>query len=368
MDSIFLYDLQCPKPEFQKSQNDCIQWLSEAYQFYQSTKKQPEGHYDKLLGRVGVPQAQINKRNYFLPDFHRPLSDAQIFSSEQKGISERQTFFSQTTLQVLREIYQHREIPSHLIHVTCTGYVSPSAAQILAAEKSPETLVTHCYHMGCYGAFPALRMASGFLHSSKESLSEKSEVDVIHTELCTLHLNPQNPSLEKILVQTLFADGISVYRLGRSQPRAGFELLDFTEYLIPQSQEAMTWGISEKGFEMTLSKDVPSLIRLHLRSSLEKWEKKSSAFRRQDLKEAIVAVHPGGPKIIDFIKEELELKEAQVKYSRTVLRENGNMSSATVPHIWNQILDDSQVVSGTLVVSMAFGPGLTMCLSLMRVI
>lgn len=366
MGSMFVYDLVCPIPNFQKSQEESFQWLSQAYQYYQTGPERSEEHYQKLLKKVGVPASQIGQRNYFLSDFHSEFPECRIFSENQKGISERQAFFQEVAEKSFREIYETRKIPKHLIHVTCTGYQSPSAAQILAAEKSPETMVTHAYHMGCYGAFPALRMGSGFLQSSQ--LLSSTEVDVVHTELCTLHLNPEEPSLEKILVQTLFADGVAVYRLGMQKPSIGFELLELSEFLIPNSKNAMSWGISETGFEMTLSKDVPGLIRQHLRDSLEKWEKQSSVFKRSDLKNTIVAVHPGGPKIIDFVKEELELRDEQVSFSRKVLFNHGNMSSATVPHIWKEILEDSNVKDGSFVLSMAFGPGLTLCLSLMKVV
>jgi len=366
MGSMFVYDLVCPIPEFQKSQEESFQWLSEAYKTYQVEQKSSVIDYQKLLRRVGVSEKQIAKRNYFLPDFHSTPENSKIFTETQKGISARQEFYFESTLKIFRQIYEKRKLPEHLIHVTCTGYISPSPAQVVAADKSPSTAVTHSYHMGCYGAFPALRMASGFLQSSQ--LVPDAEADIVHTELCTLHLNTQDPNLEKLVVQTLFADGVAVYRMGAKRPSVGLELLHLSEFLIPNTQAAMSWGISEAGFEMTLSKDVPVLIQAHLRSCLEKWEHQSGIFKRQDLKNAIVAVHPGGPKIIDFVQTELELKEEQVQYSRRVLKNQGNMSSATVPHIWNEILLDLDVPSGTLVVSMAFGPGLTLCLGLMRVV
>ena len=80
-----------------------------------------------------------------------------------------------------------------------------------------------------------------------------------------------------------------------------------------------------------------------------------------ELAACVVAVHPGGPKIIDRVRDVLELDEAQVHTSRAVLHDHGNMSSATLPHIWLRILDDPAIPPGTLVPSLAFGPGLTMC-------
>ena len=74
---------------------------------------------------------------------------------------------------------------------------------------------------------------------------------------------------------------------------------------------------------------------------------------------ALYAIHPGGPKIIRQVAQVLGLKPEQVRHSEEVLRQYGNMSSATLPHIWQKIVEDRTVPSDTLVVSLAFGPGLT---------
>jgi predicted naringenin-chalcone synthase len=78
------------------------------------------------------------------------------------------------------------------------------------------------------------------------------------------------------------------------------------------------------------------------------------------------AVHPGGPRIVDKVEEWMKLEPQQLRASREILFERGNMSSATLPHIWDRILRDEAVVPGTLVASLAFGPGLTIYGAVMR--
>jgi predicted naringenin-chalcone synthase len=78
------------------------------------------------------------------------------------------------------------------------------------------------------------------------------------------------------------------------------------------------------------------------------------------IEKAVFAIHPGGPKIVDQIAATLKLAEQQIALSRKVLRERGNMSSATLPHIWQEIVRSPAVREGELVVSLAFGPGLTL--------
>ena len=82
--------------------------------------------------------------------------------------------------------------------------------------------------------------------------------------------------------------------------------------------------------------------------------------------QALFAIHPGGPRIIDEIAGHLGLHPAQVQASNAILRNHGNMSSATLPHVWQAILEDPAAAPGTLVVALAFGPGLTISGALLR--
>lgn len=80
----------------------------------------------------------------------------------------------------------------------------------------------------------------------------------------------------------------------------------------------------------------------------------------------LFAVHPGGPRIIDKVAALLELTPGQVEASRGVLRDCGNMSSATLPHIWARMAANPAVPAGTLITSLAFGPGLTVYGAMLR--
>lgn len=368
---LYLTAFQIIDPPFAIEQSQSLDWLSNAYVRYQKVQTHSQSDYLKLLKRVGCAPAQVAKRFHYLPDFHEPVENAQIFKMSQAGgASARQDFFQATSKQIFESLYAKRSMPNQLIHVSCTGYSSPSAAQLTAARLSPECVVTHSYHMGCYGAFPALRMASGFLSSPQLAMKSASEmaVDIVHTEMCTLQMRPADPTLEQMVIQSLFADGMAAYRATADRPTdASLEIIKLGEFLIPNSEAAMSWAIGDEAMSMTLSKDVPTLVASALREILIRWERQTGIEILRLLPNAIVAVHPGGPKIIDAVRELLELRESQVSHSRAVLYEHGNMSSATVPHIWQKILQDESIMSETPVLSLAFGPGLTVCLSWMKV-
>jgi predicted naringenin-chalcone synthase len=225
--------------------------------------------------------------------------------------------------------------------------------------------------MGCYAALPAILIAAGHLRvpAALRARNEEQRVDIVHTELCTLHLDPGQHSAEQCVVQSLFADGFVRYSLREpdaSERVRGLELLAVSERILPDSAESMTWSVGDFGMRMTLMRDVPQRIAGALRPFVTELLAKGGVGGSEALRDAVVAVHPGGPKIIDRVGEVLELMPAQVQASRDVLFECGNMSSATLPHVWQRVLDDEGVRPGTLVVSLAFGPGLSVCGSLFR--
>jgi predicted naringenin-chalcone synthase len=249
--------------------------------------------------------------------------------------------------------------PDDLIHVTCTGYVSPSGGQKLVAARGWPTRVTHAYHMGCYAAVPAVRLAAGAIATGSR------RADIVHTELCSLHLDPSDHRLEQLVVQSLFADGMIRYTMVPDDGGPGLRVLALHEQVLPDSADAMTWLVANWGMQMTLSREVPERIAGALRGFV------IELYRRAGLdlgamERSVFAVHPGGPRIIDRVREVLELSEAQIATSRGVLFDHGNMSSATLPHIWQRLIDDPAVPRGTPIPSLAFGPGLTMCGALLE--
>jgi len=327
----------------------------------------------RLLDRVGCTPDRIATRASVLPDFapadrEEPVlydtarSDPPPAHPRGRGATARLDVFTRAVDDYFAAEYSaEREAPDDLIHVTCTGYVSPSGAQKVVAARGwgARTRVTHAYHMGCYAALPAVRIAAGFTASGAR------RVDIVHTELCTLHLDPSDHRLEQLVVQSLFADGLIRYSLLADDAGPGLRLIAANEVIVPETAHAMRWVPSEWGMQMTLSREVPDRIAAALRGFV------AELYRRgghglDAIKHTVFAVHPGGPKIIDRVRDVLELSEPQVATSRGVLRDCGNMSSATLPHVWMRLLDDPRVANGTLVVSLAFGPGLTVCGALLE--
>jgi len=367
-----------PRPRYSAPQTEGIQWLAEAHaqaerkRAFQTGKaffpEEFSHSIGRLIDRFGAKPHQVAERGFELEDFLHPpgSSESKIFSSdsppEGAGSTERMRFYSERVYETLEDLYRNTEAePHHLFHVSCTGYVSPSPVQRLVSEKNWQTTTTHLYHMGCYAAWPALRMAAAVSRESHKPVS------VFHSELCTLHLNPSLHEPEQLLVQSLFSDGYASYSVSANRDHFAapeFEVIALKEIILPQSLEAMTWAISPWGMKMGLSREVPNSIGKHIRSEVEKFSAQLEV-KWQD-STSLFAIHPGGPKIIDQISEALGLSAEQTRTSREVLHRFGNMSSATTPMVWKLISEDGSVPKGTLVWSMAFGPGLTCCLGLLK--
>jgi predicted naringenin-chalcone synthase len=387
----FIGNFRAIEPAHRLSQDASLAWLAEAHTRGAQTlaDESPDASrpaFDaqefrlgmtRRLARFGCSGDQIGHRGFALPDCgHTDWARMHVYRLHERatgeGTSVRTRTYGKLVDTVFDRLYEARESPpADLMHVTCTGYESPSAGQRLVTARGwgKHTRVTHAYHMGCYATLPALRVASALVAVERSRCGSGRLVDVVHTELCSLHVNPVLRTPEQIVVQTLFADGFIAYSVA-GQPRSlgdgpALGLLALREETLPDSVDAMAWVCSDWGMQMTLARDVPERIRASLgdfvaglcdEAGLDEKERGSAFF----------AIHPGGPRILDQVRDELHLSEEHVAFSRRVLFARGNVSSATLPHIWLELVESNAVPDGRPIVSLAFGPGLTLCGAVLR--
>lgn len=375
-------------PAYVSEQSDTIRWLAAAHTRAEQTLALSRGdttfsaddfrrRLERHLERFGCGADKIARRGHEIADFcHERFSEMEVYGVADlpsgAGMLERTRVFAEKAHGVLLRLYsEHPRAPTDLVHVTCTGYVSPSPAQRLVVDKGwhDRTRVTHAYHMGCYAAIPALRIAEGFVAARGVRGASPAQVEIAHTELCSLHLDPLLHTPEQLVVQTLFADGYIAYSVADDQATdargAGLSILALEEALIPDSSASMGWICADGGMRMTLARDVPEKIADSIEAFVVRLSE-SAGISAEARRRAIYAVHPGGPRILDLVRDTLKLEEAQIASSRKVLRERGNMSSATLPHVWMELCRSPALPPDGLVVSLAFGPGLTVCGAVMR--
>jgi len=362
----FITGFQGISPRFRSSQEDLLEWLTDAHAALGQADRE---QIRTFLARCSRSANPIAFRSHELPDFtHRAWDRMRLFSPNGSTVTEKTQFFNEAVTMVFERLYPTgTAAPEALVHVTCTGYSAPSGAQRLVALRGwgRQTEVVHAYHMGCYAAHPALKIAAGqmdFLPSARRS------VDVVHTELCSLHFDPLQHDPAQLVIQSLFADGYMKYRLTRSPApqEASFEILALRDEIIPDSAQAMDWTPGPLMFAMKLAKEVPTLLASALPGFVHRLCERAGLDFSAQKPTAIFAIHPGGPRIIELAEKVLNLQPPQADWSRHVLREQGNMSSATLPHIWREILHDDHLPKGTLIVSLGAGPGLTLSGALFR--
>mgnify|MGYP002623840886 CR=1 FL=1 len=273
----------------------------------------------------------------------------QIYADEVRALVPQaaQVAFEQSSIQP--------EEITHLVTVSCTGFMAPGVDLTLMQELSlrPTVERTHVGFMGCHGALNGLRVARAFLEADQQARAL-----IVAVELCSLHYhygwNPQ-----QVIANALFADGAAAVVASASEEE-GWRLVANGSCLIPDSAHAMTWTIGDHGFTMTLSKKVPELIAQHLRPWMESWLAENDCSLSEV---ASWAIHPGGPRILEAAAEALELPEEKLVTSRSVFREHGNMSSPTILFILNQLREQN---APRPAVALGFGPGLVAEAALFR--
>jgi len=356
MGPVFLHQFFNIKPRHHASQAKLNEWLAVAHQRVLDLTHSGEGNLAENL-RYMINDSAIHQRFTELAEIDANWDDHEIYrltreTPQGATIEKRGQLFQQRALDVFAGFYAQRESAQHLIHVTCTGYISPSAPQVYFAARDHAPAITHAYHMGCYASMPATRLAQALVASGTKT------VDIAHTEMCSLHMDAATHTPEQLIVQSLFADGHIVYRASAQKTASeSFKILLIKEKLLPDSKQDMTWVASQYGMQMSLSKAVPTKIALALSDFIAEVCQELNLDWDQLQANSDFAIHPGGPKILTLAQELLLLNENQIKASQEILRERGNMSSATLPHIWQRLLERPS--DKKYVLSLAFGPGLT---------
>jgi alpha-pyrone synthase len=234
---------------------------------------------------------------------------------------------------------------THLIVTSCTGFYAPGLDMQLAAVLGlrPHVERTMVGFMGCYAAFNALKLARHIVRSEPES-----RVLLINLELCTLHLQ-ETQDLERVLSFLVFADGCAA-SLVSAEPE-GLALDHFHAALVPESEGLITWRIGDLGFDMHLSGQVPAALAEGLTAAAPMI---LDGVQPEEM--GLWAVHPGGRSVLDAVGGALSLPAAALDISRGVLRDFGNMSSATILFVLERMM--RAVAPGQRGCAMAFGPGL----------
>ena len=313
----------------------------------------------------------IEHRYSVLPDYGRTNGNYTFFPNTPglepfPSVGQRMAVYRREALPLATEAVRDclRQVPdvapasiTHVITVSCTGMYAPGLdiELVQALGLRPNVRRTCVNFMGCYAAVNAVKLADAFCLADT-----RARVLIVSIELCTLHFQ-KSAEEDHLVSNALFGDGaaaVLVQAVPLPNGAPSLVLQAFHCGLEPDGYDDMAWHINDFGFEMTLSSYVPKLIQRGIRH-LTDGLLDSLPLQLADIRH--FAIHPGGRKILETIEAELGLTRADNRHAYRVLRDYGNMSSATVLFVLRDVLAYATPADhGAPVLSFAFGPGLTM--------
>lgn len=248
-----------------------------------------------------------------------------------------------------------------LFFVSVTGIASPSIDAMLINRMGLPRNIRRMpiFGLGCVAGAAGIARAADYVRAYPSQAAA-----LVSVELCSLTIQREDLSVANLISSGLFADGAaSVIVTGSEMNATGPEILATRSIFYPETEEMMGWKITEKGFRITLSPEVPVLIREHLGHDVDAFLA-DHGHKRGDIGSWVL--HTGGPKVLESTAAALDLHNGQLDASWECLRKVGNLSSASVLVVLEDVMRNHRPEPGTLGVLAAMGPGFCSELLLLR--
>jgi alkylresorcinol/alkylpyrone synthase len=246
-----------------------------------------------------------------------------------------------------------------VISVSCTGVMLPSLDAYLANDLGfrPDVRRLPITELGCMGGAAALSYARDFIAGHPGA-----DVLVVCVELPTLSFQRHDLSAANIISTAIFGDGAAAALVtGREVP--GARMIDARSHLFPRTLDALGFDLEEDGFHVVLGRELPALVRAEIGRLVDDLCDRNG-LRRADL--AAFVLHPGGRRILDAVADQLRLRPEDLEPSRAVLRDRGNVSSATVLFVLHEWMSTRPPPPGAHGLLGAFGPGFSSELAVLK--
>jgi alkylresorcinol/alkylpyrone synthase len=239
-----------------------------------------------------------------------------------------------------------------LFFTSVTGISSPSIDALLINRMGLSTNIRRMpiFGLGCVAGAAGIARAADYVRAYPSQSAA-----LVSVELCSLTIQRDDLSVANLISSGLFADGsAAVIVTGDNVNAIGPEILATRSVFYPETEEMMGWNISEKGFKITLSPDVPVLIREHLGKDVDAFLA-DQELTRNDIGSWVL--HTGGPKVLEATAAALDLNDGQLDASWDCLKKVGNLSSASVLVVLEDVMRNRRPEPGTFGVLAAMGPG-----------
>jgi alkylresorcinol/alkylpyrone synthase len=239
-----------------------------------------------------------------------------------------------------------------LYTVSVTGIATPSIdARIMNHLSLPESLVrVPIFGLGCVAGAAGVARVADYLRAWPERVAV-----LLSVELCSLTLQRADLSIANLIASGLFGDGAAaLVAVGGDRSADGPRVVDAASVFYPETEEVMGWEVTDGGFRVVLSAEVPEMVRCHLRDDVDRFLGRHG-MRRADIGSWVA--HTGGPRVLEAMEEVLELPEGALDVTWRSLREVGNLSSTSVLLVLEEVLREHRPPPGTPGLMLAMGPG-----------
>ena len=325
--------------------------ITAAFKAYWSEKlKRPE-QIDQFHSRVGVEHRHLSFPMERYPQFSSfgETNDAWIEVAQDIGAKAIDAALGRAGLD--------REELNALFVVSVTGVASPSldARLINRLGLRRDIKRTPIFGIGCAGGAIGLTRAADYVLAYPDH-----NAALLAVELCSLTIQKDDLSPANLISVGLFADGAAAAIVSGSKVRSGAagasspKILGTGSVFYPETEDVMGWEISENGLKIVLSPRLPDLIRKNLAGDVDGFLARYKLTRR-DI--GTWVMHPGGPKVLNAIQDTLALKDSALEASWECLKQFGNLSSASVLLVLDEVLTNRAPEPGTYGVLLAMGPG-----------
>lgn len=248
-----------------------------------------------------------------------------------------------------------------LFFASVTGISSPSIDALLINRMGLPLNIKRVpiFGLGCVAGAAGIARAADYVRAYPSQAAA-----LVSVELCSLTIQRDDLSVANLISAGLFADGAAAAIVtGDDLNALGPEILATRSIFYPDTEEMMGWNVSERGFRITLSPDVPVLIRENLGGGVDKFLAEHGR-TRADVGSWVL--HTGGPKVLEATADALDLHDGQLDASWACLKKVGNLSSASVLVVLEDVMRNRRPEPGTLGLLAAMGPGFCSELVLLR--
>jgi alkylresorcinol/alkylpyrone synthase len=242
-----------------------------------------------------------------------------------------------------------------------TGIAAPSldARLINRMGLSPNIKRIPIFGLGCVAGAAGVSRAADYVRAYPDQAAA-----LLSIELCSLTLQRDDISMAHLISAMLFGDGAAAaVVVGDEVESDGPEILATKSVFYPNTERVMGWDISEKGFHIVLSPEVPDTVVNNLGRDVDEFLAEQG-YRRSDIHSWVM--HTGGPKVLEATASALDLTEKDLEASWECLRKVGNISSTSVLLVLEDVFRHRRPEPGALSILAAMGPGFCSELLLLR--